>query len=183
MPSSCPNALPMAGSVSRPIASRIASALRSCSSCLFCRVSSTAEMPSAMRETTIEALAKACSVPTARRLQSHQASQDDALHFVGAFADLVDLLVSVHPRNGVLVHEPVAAVNLQGVVDDAVRKLAGKELGEARRLHVVAAAILFPCRPQHHQLRVFDLGEHVDEFERDRLKLTDRSEERVTFPG
>src|SRR5271170_7589526 len=65
-------------------------------------------------------------------------------------------------------------MNLQGIVDDPVREFAGKELRETCGLDVIATVILLPCGAKHHEPRVLDLGEHVDELERDRLELADR---------
>jgi hypothetical protein len=43
------------------------------------------------------------------------------LYFVGAFADLQDLLIPVEPRDRGLLHEAVAAVDLERFVRGAVR--------------------------------------------------------------
>jgi hypothetical protein len=46
---------------------------------------------------------------------------DHALHLVRALADLEDLLIAVEARDRVLVHEAVAAVDLERPVRGAVR--------------------------------------------------------------
>ena len=78
-----------------------------------------------------EADANTCSEFNRRCSQTHQTRDHEALHFVRALADLVDLLIAVHARNRIFVHESVAAVNLQRLVDDAARKFAGEEFGKA----------------------------------------------------
>ena len=60
------------------------------------------------------------AAPTTRRarrqrtwLEAQELRDDHALHLVRAFADLEDLLVAVEPRDRVLLHEAVAAVDLR----------------------------------------------------------------------
>ena len=66
---------------------------------------------------------------------------DHALHLVRALADLEDLLVAVEARDRRLLHEPVAAVQLQRGVDDAVRELARVQLGLRRGEREVTALV------------------------------------------
>src|SRR5215213_7710666 len=68
------------------------------------------------------------------RLEAETPGDDEALDLVGALADLQHLLVAVEPRDGVLVHEPVPAVDLKRRVHRTVRQLAGVELRDRRRL-------------------------------------------------
>ena len=187
MPSSWAKAATICGSVNWPMASRIASALRSCSSCLFCRASEKVEKPSAIRETAIERTGEELlgAQGTSQELRIRQspmrrASTTRCTSFVPSPISLI-FLIAIHPRNRIFVHESVAAVNLERLVDDAMREFAGEEFGERGRLHVVAALVFLPSCPEHHQAGVLDLGEHVDELERDGLKLADRTAERVAF--
>src|ERR1700688_2913481 len=59
-----------------------------------------------------------------RQLQPHEASDDQALDFVGPLADLVDLLIAIHSRDRIFVHEAIAAVDLHGLVDHSARHFA-----------------------------------------------------------
>src|SRR5512133_572967 len=76
-----------------------------------------------------------------RPLQAEQLRDHHALHLVRAFPDLEDLLVTVQARDRVLLHEAVAAVDLERRVRRAVREQAGVELrlrgGEAEVLPLV----------------------------------------------
>ena len=53
-------------------------------------------------------------------LQPEVSCDHHALDFVGALADFEDLLVAVEPRDRRLVHEAVATVDLESLVDDPV---------------------------------------------------------------
>src|SRR3954469_18256372 len=64
-----------------------------------------------------------------RSLQAHVLG-DDRLHDpAGAAVDAVDAVVRVQAGDRVLVHEAVAAVQLEAAVDDAVRDLGAEQLG------------------------------------------------------
>src|SRR2546427_625722 len=67
------------------------------------------------------------SRPT-RFLQAKVPRDHHALNLIRPLADLQDLLVAVEPRDWVLVHETVAAVDLEAPVRGTVRQLAGEEL-------------------------------------------------------
>src|SRR6186713_127608 len=67
-------------------------------------------------------------------LKAQPACDHEPLDLVRALADLQHLLVAVEARDRILVHEAVAAVDLQCRVDGAVRQLAGVELRDRRRL-------------------------------------------------
>ena len=53
------------------------------------------------------------------RLQTHHACEHEALYFVRAFADFIDLLIAVHARDRILVHEAVTAMDLHRLVHHA----------------------------------------------------------------
>src|SRR5205085_1094081 len=66
---------------------------------------------------------------TRGRSQAHRLG-DDRLHdLAGAAVDPVDAVVSVQAGDRVLVHVPVAAVQLQAAVDDAGGDLGAEQLG------------------------------------------------------
>src|SRR5262249_44119590 len=89
-------------------------------------------------------------------------------------ADLQDLLVAVQARDGVLVHETVAAVDLEAPVRRAVRELAGEELRHRGGAAEVAALVLLPRGLVDEPARRLDLRRHVDELLLHRLELRDR---------
>ena len=97
-----------------------------------------------------------------------------ALHLVGALADLQDLLVAVEARDRVLVHEAVAAVDLERPVRRAVRELARVELRHCRLACEGPALVLQPRRFDHHPAARLDLRRHVREPELDGLEAGDR---------
>jgi len=104
-----------------------------------------------------------------------------ALHLVGALADLQDLLVAEEAGDRELLHEAVAAVDLQRAVDDTVREDPGEELrlrrGEGERL----ACVLEPRRAVDELAARLDLCRHVCELELDRLEARDGLPELVPF--
>src|SRR5216110_2444315 len=81
------------------------------------------------------------------RSEAEVTGDHHALHLVRALADLEDLLVAVQARDRELLHEPVAAVDLEGGVDDAVREQAREELRLRRRERERLARVLEPRRP------------------------------------
>src|ERR1700722_9772187 len=109
--------------------------------------------------------------------QAELTGDHHALHLVGALADLEDLLVAIEPRDRVLVHEPVPAVDLQRPVRRPVRELAGKQLGHRGGASERPALILLPGGPVDEQPGGFDLGGHVDELRLHRLGACDRAAE------
>src|SRR5919201_4528638 len=88
----------------------------------------------------------AASAMTAAALEAQVARNNHALDFVRSLTDLEDLLITVQTRDGRLLHEPVPAVDLERVVDDPVRELAGEELRHRRLLSELAALVLQPRR-------------------------------------
>src|SRR5712691_4830820 len=130
---------------------------------------------SAGTSTEAGALQAACATST--ELEPEQLADHHALHLVRAFADLQDLLVAVEPRDRVLLHETVAAVDLQRRVCGAVREQAGVELrlcgGEAE----VLALILQPRGAVDELAPRLYLRRHVGERELHRLELRDRPAE------
>src|SRR5581483_4259829 len=124
-----------------------------------------------------------CRKSTARSLQPEVLGNHHALHLVGAFADLEDLLVAVEARDRVLVHEPVAAVDLQRPVRSAVRELAGVELRHRRGSRERPALVLLPGGAPHEHPRRLDLGRHVDELVLHGGELRDRLPELLALPG
>src|SRR5258707_1010320 len=107
-------------------------------------------------------------------LQPQILGDDHALHLVRAFADLEDLLVAVEARDGELLHEAVATVDLERGVDDAIRQQPGVELRLGRREREVLALILEPCGLVDELAARVDLRRHVGELELDRLELRDQ---------
>src|SRR5262252_7724971 len=71
--------------------------------------------------------------PEALRLEAEVPRDDHALHLIGALADLEDLLVAIEPRDRELLHEAVAAVDLERGVHGAIREQTREELGLRRR--------------------------------------------------
>src|SRR5712691_6390476 len=130
---------------------------------------------SAGTSTEAGALQSACATSTV--LEPEQLADHHALHLVRAFADLQDLLVAVEPRDRVLLHETVAAVDLERGVGGAVREQARVELrlcsGEAE----VLALIFEPGGAVDELASGFDLGCHIGERELHRLELRDRPAE------
>src|SRR5215475_4132112 len=107
-------------------------------------------------------------------LQTEVAGDHHALDLVRSFADLQDLLVAVEPRDRRLLDESVPAVDLQRLVHDAVRQLAGVELRHRGLLREVAALVLEPRGLVDEVPSRLDLDGHVRELELDRLKARDR---------
>src|SRR6188472_374449 len=100
-----------------------------------------------------------------------------ALHLVRALADLENLLVAIEAGDRELVHEAVAAVDLERLVDDAVRELARVELRHRRLERERATSVLEPRRLEDELPSRLDLDRHVGELERDGLERADRASE------
>jgi hypothetical protein len=83
------------------------------------------------------------------------------LHLVRALADLEDLLVAVEPRDRELVHEAVAAVDLERRSSRAVRQLARVELRHRGLAREVAALVLQPRGAVDERAAGLDLRRHV----------------------
>src|SRR5207237_6633482 len=77
-------------------------------------------------------------------------------------------------RDWVLVHETVAAVNLETPVRRPVRKLPGEELRHRGGAAEVASFVLFPGGLVDEATGRLDLRGHVDELLLHRLELGDR---------
>src|SRR5438034_6247356 len=109
--------------------------------------------------------------------QAEVTRDDRPLDLVRALADLEDLLVAVEARDRELVHEAVAAVELERPVRRTVRELAGEELRHRRRLREVAPLVLLPRGAVDEEPRRLDLGRHVDELLLNCLEGRDRPSE------
>src|SRR5919197_4913837 len=133
-----------------------------------------ADTPPSMLWTSMYRGTDTLLVGCAKILQPEVPRDDHALHFVGPLADLEHLLVAVEPRDRVLVHEAIAAVDLQGVVRDPVGELAREELRHRRRLPVGTTLVLEPRSLVDEPARGLDLRRHVHELELDRLEGGDR---------
>ena len=96
------------------------------------------------------------------------------MHLIRSFADLEHLLVAVEARDRVLLHEAVAAVQLEGVVDDPVRELARVELCHRGFLGERPFLVLQPGGPVDEAARRLDLDGHVRELELHSLEGGDR---------
>ncbi len=48
---------------------------------------------------------------------------DDPLHLGGAFSDIQEFLISVMAFDGIFLHQPVAAMDLNRLIDDAMVRL------------------------------------------------------------
>src|SRR5664279_2867888 len=122
------------------------------------------------------------SLPVAAgSLKPEEARDHHALHLVRALADLEDLLVAVQPRDRELLHEAVAAVDLQRGVHHPVRQQAGVELRLRRRERERLALVLQPRGAVDELAPCFDLGRHVRELELDGLELRDRPAELLSL--
>src|SRR5579863_9134524 len=84
-----------------------------------------------------------------------------ALYFASALADGAQFHVAVKLFDWIILDEPVAAVNLHGLIGGAHRSLGGVELGHGRFLVDVSALILQPGGAQSEQTRSVDFGGHV----------------------
>src|SRR3954465_1933534 len=104
-----------------------------------------------------------------------------ALHLVRALADLEDLLVAVEARDRELLHEPVAAVDLERRVHDAVREDSREELRLRRRERERPARVLEARRAVDQLPPGLDLRRHVRELELDRLEAHDRLSELLSL--
>src|SRR5579863_3281662 len=104
-------------------------------------------------------------------LEPQVAADHHTLHFVRAFADLVDLAIAPIARHRILVHEPVAAVDLHGRVRAAPRHLTRKELCHGCGLRKIASLIFLPRGLQHRGPSEVDLHRHVDQLELHRLEI------------
>src|SRR3954447_17961262 len=102
---------------------------------------------------------------------------DHALHLVRSLADLEDLLVAEEARDRELLHEDVAAVDLEAGVDDAVGEKPRVELGLRRGERERLACVLETRRPVHELAAGLDLRGHVRELELNRLEARDRPPE------
>src|SRR5690606_15001543 len=95
-----------------------------------------------------------------------------ALDFAGALVDLLDPRVPVVPLDRELVDVAVAAVDLDRAITDALRGLAGEELGHGGLAGEGALGLLQRGRAKAEQLRDREIGLHI------RQELTDGPEVR-----
>src|SRR5262245_52028454 len=134
-------------------------------------------MPSVAPVGTNAGLGTMCAAAGAARrsaLETEMASDDHALHLIGALPDLEDLLVAIEPGDRGLLHVPEAAVDLQCRPRHACRELAGAVLRHRRLACQVATRLLQPGGPVDERPPGLDLGGHVRELELHRLELRDR---------
>src|SRR5512146_3215270 len=111
----------------------------------------------------------------------HAARDHEALDLGGALVDLHDPHVTVVALDHVVLHEPVAAVHLDGLVRHPRRGLGRVELGHARRADEVLAGVLEPSRLADQQPRALDAALHLGQLELHGLDLRDRPAERGTL--
>src|SRR5712692_6426783 len=107
-------------------------------------------------------------------LAPEEASDQHYLHLGRALSDLVDLHVTPVARDRVILHEPVAAVYLHGLVRSSLRGLRGEELAHrGEHAHLVGCTGAAMCvgdrRAIHHRPRELRFHRHVGELELDRL--------------
>src|SRR5205823_7046138 len=88
---------------------------------------------------------------------------------------------TVQPRHGVLVHEAVAAVDLERPVRRTVRELAGEELRHRRSPCKLPSFVLLPGRLVDEVAGRLDLRRHVDELLLDGLEPRDLLAELLTL--
>src|SRR3989442_4091524 len=109
---------------------------------------------------------------------------DQALDLAGAFEEGVDLGVAVPFPAREVAAVAVAAADLDRLLGDLDRHLAGLQLGHgAVRLGELAAIAALPQRPPDQGARGLDLGRHVREHESDRLVLDQRAPELLALLG
>src|SRR5438552_6115136 len=109
---------------------------------------------------------------------------DQALDLAGAFEKGVDLGVAVPFLDREVADVAVAPADLDRLLGDLDRHLAGLQLGHrALRLGELAAIAALPQRPPDQGPRGFDLGRHVREHESDRLVLDQRAAELLALLG
>src|SRR5207253_1729041 len=111
--------------------------------------------------------------PPSPGLTGSQGPRDDeALDLAGAFEKGVDLGVAVPLLDGEVADVAVAAADLDRLLGDLHRHLAGLELRHrAFGLGELATVAAFPQGPPDQRAGGLDLGRHVGEHEGDRLVL------------
>src|SRR5215211_401058 len=112
------------------------------------------------------------------RLEADRTGDEDAHDLAGALADLEDLGVAVEAGDGELLHEAVAAVDLDGVAGGGDGGLGGVQLGDGG-LAAEGPAGVEPGRgPLPGQAGGVGANLHVGDLEGDRLEAGDRPDER-----
>src|SRR5260370_3918039 len=103
---------------------------------------------------------------------------DEPLDLAGTFEERVDLGVAVPFLDREVPDVAVPATDLDRLLRDLDRDLAGLQLRHrALSLLELATIATFPQRPPDERPRGLDLGRHVREHERDRLFLDQRPAE------
>src|SRR5712691_3458356 len=100
-----------------------------------------------------------------------------ALDLAGAFADGAQLHVPVELFDRIILDEPVAAVNLHGLIGGTHRGLRGVQLGHGRFLVNVCAVVLHPGGAQREQTRGVDFSGHIGQLILHRLKFGNEAAE------
>src|SRR2546428_13825906 len=109
---------------------------------------------------------------------------DKPLDLAGAFEQRVDLGVAVPLLDREVPDIAVTAADLDRLLGDLDRNLAGLQLRHrALGLLELSAAAALPQRPPDQRPRRLDLGRHVREHERARLVLDQRPAELLAFLG
>src|SRR5260221_9005054 len=113
-----------------------------------------------------------------------QAARDhQPLDLAGAFVDLHHPGVAVVALDRVLLHVAVAAVDLNRLVGDPGRRLAGVELGHRRLARERTPAVLEPGGALEQEPRRLQAPLHLGELELHRLDPRDRTAERLALLG
>src|SRR5204862_3894614 len=108
---------------------------------------------------------------------------DHAMHLRGPLADAAHAGLAIPALERKLLGDPVAAVDLDGGVDDAAEHLARVELGDRRLDARVLAAVGLPRALPDQPPRRADLDLRVGHHPLDGLALAERGAEGRTMPG
>src|SRR6185437_17181514 len=120
----------------------------------------------------------------ALRVPGQRPRDDQALDLARALEQGVDLGVAVPLLDREVADVAVAAADLDRLLGDLDRDLAGLQLGHrALGLLELAAIAALPQRPPDEGARGLDLGRHVGEHECDRLVLDQRAAELLALFG
>src|SRR5436305_10380461 len=118
------------------------------------------------------------------RSVSEQLARDhEALNLARALADGGQLHIAEVLLGGIVLHETVAAVDLDAVVGDLHRDLAGVQLGHGRLERGPLSARLEVRGLVRQQTRRLDLRRGIGQLPLDRLEARDRLAERLAVAG
>src|SRR5205085_12475026 len=109
--------------------------------------------------------------------QTQIARQEQALYLRGALPDLQDLRVPEEPRDGEVLHEPIAAVDLNGLPSARGGGFARDELRHRRLRAMLAPQVLQPRGSVRGQPRGLNGDTHVRDLRLNELIRTDRRTE------